>query len=165
MDLEQPIDLEVSLGQSFSHAINFTCVLSISCLSPALTDGTTELFKYPSLGSSYVYHWQAVFSAYEILTRHQVANIVNIGPSVGVELGLGLDVEAALNFTLGASAQVSDLAGFRRTFLSGMPRCRVERSLLLTSWTGMGSGPPLSRPQDGKSNHQSLWSIINDSVG
>lgn len=36
----------------------------------------------------------------------QIQNIVNIGPSVGVELGFGLGSSGAVNFTFGAIAQV-----------------------------------------------------------
>ena len=42
----------------------------------------------------------------KMVTIGQVANVVNIGPSVGVELGLGLGASGAVNFTFGATAQV-----------------------------------------------------------
>ena len=42
----------------------------------------------------------------KMVTIGQVANVVNIGPSVGVELGLGLGASGAVNFTFGAIAQV-----------------------------------------------------------
>ena len=33
-------------------------------------------------------------------------NLITIGPAVGVELGIGLNVSGALNFSFGAMAQV-----------------------------------------------------------
>ena len=36
----------------------------------------------------------------------QVGSLVNIGPSIGLEVGFDLDVSGTLNFTYGAKAQV-----------------------------------------------------------
>ncbi|KAJ3553812.1 hypothetical protein NM688_g3420 [Phlebia brevispora] len=69
VDLEQDANLEIFLGDQFTHSGNYT------------------VFRFP------------------LEPGFQFADLVNIGPSLGIDLNWGFDASASINFTYGASAQ------------------------------------------------------------
>ena len=106
LDFEQSANLEVFVGQEFRKSFNWTYVLRIDLLSLKYAYLHAKCRTISGGGILGAYF---IFRSMLVPIRPQVPGLIEIGPAIGLELGVDIDLSSGLNFTYGAAAQVCPL--------------------------------------------------------